>query len=82
MKIGFLGVGSMGGSILNGYAKSRDFEPNEVLIFGVNREKLEKNAQRYRVKPCLRIEELVKDADVIFIGIKPDKFDEVLPKIS
>lgn len=72
----------MGGSILNGYAKSRDFEPNEVLIFGVNREKLEKNAQRYRVKPCLRIEELVKDADVIFIGIKPDKFDEVLPKIS
>jgi len=82
MKIGFLGVGSMGGSILNGYAKSRDFEPNEVLISGVNHEKLEKNAQRYRVKPCLRIEELVKDADVIFIGIKPDKFDEVLPKIS
>ena len=36
----------MGGSILNGYAKSRDFEPNEVLIFGVNHEKLEKNAQR------------------------------------
>ena len=30
MKIGFLGVGNMGGSILNGYAKSRDFEPNEV----------------------------------------------------
>lgn len=82
MKIGFLGAGNMGGSILNGYANSENYGKDEIYIFGVNKEKLEKNCEKYRAEKRETAESLVSSADIIFLGIKPNKFDEIMPKIA
>lgn len=82
MNIGFLGAGNMGGAILRGYAKTESAKKNNLLVFGVNHEKLEKTCEETGAQPCYEIEELVEKSDMFLIGVKPNKYDEVLEKVA
>lgn len=82
MNIGFLGAGNMGGAILRGYAKTDVAKKNQLYVFGVNHEKLKSTCKETGAVACYEIEELVKKSDIFLIGVKPDKFDEVMPKIA
>ena len=82
MNIGFLGAGNMGGAILRGYVKSAKKEGNTLLVFGVNHEKLKKTCEETGAIPCYEIGELVEKSDIFLIGVKPNKFEEVMPKIA
>lgn len=81
MNIGFLGAGNMGGAILRGFYTNKKSEDN-LFVFGVNHEKLEKTCKETGATPCTEIEDLVEKCDLFFIGVKPKIFDEVLPKIK
>lgn len=81
MNIGFLGAGNMGGAILRGFYPNKK-ENDQIFVFGVNLEKLEKTCAETGATPCTEIEDLVEKCDLFFVGVKPNKFEEVLPKIK
>ncbi len=80
-KLGFLGVGKMGSSILNGIITANLYRKNQILLYDVNQ----------TVKDALRNEdysiasdelEVVEACEYVILAIKPQMFFEVLPKIS
>lgn len=82
MKIGFLGAGNMGGAILRGYVPKARVKNEELLVFGVNHEKLINTCKETGAEACYTIEELVEKSNIFLIGVKPGKYEEVMPKIA
>lgn len=82
MKIGFIGVGNMGGAILKGLRASERFSSDSFYICGNNPEKTRRIGEESGAKVCSDIEEVVSRSDVFFIGVKPNKFDVVLPQVN
>lgn len=83
MKIGFLGAGNMGGAILKGYAPAAEDRGNEILVYNRTEKTREALAEEFGcVRACGSAEELVRNSDVILIGIKPNMFEEVLLQIA
>lgn len=80
MKIGFIGAGNMGGTILKGLLSK--LPENEYFVCGRDYEKTKEFAKNLRVKVIDDIEALVSKSDWIFIGVKPNKFPEVMPHIN
>jgi len=82
MNIGFLGTGNMGGAIISGYAGQAGLNGDTLLAFDLNTDKLAALAAKTGLLPCGSQEELVKKADVVVLGLKPNLFDTVLPEIA
>lgn len=82
MKVGFLGAGNMGGAILRGYLSSGKAKKEEVFVCGRSREKLKNLCTSLGVNPCENILDLVDKSDVILLGVKPNMFPEIMPKIA
>ena len=82
MKFGFIGAGNMGGAILRGALANGAIKACDTTVFGVNIEKLEALAAELGINPCREVQALVDDCDVIFLGFKPQKFDEVMPVVA
>ncbi|MEG0392103.1 MAG: pyrroline-5-carboxylate reductase [Anaerovoracaceae bacterium] len=82
MNIGFIGTGNMGGAILKGYSKNAKADGNKILAFDVDKEKLKAIEEGYGAIPCASPQELVRESDIVFIGIKPNLYGEVLPVIK
>jgi pyrroline-5-carboxylate reductase len=82
MNIGFLGTGNMGGAIIGGYAKQAKENGQTLLAFDLNEEKLTALSKKTGLIPCSSQEELVRAADVVVLGLKPNIFETVLPAIA
>lgn len=83
MKIGFIGIGNMGGSILAGYAASETSSDKELMAFDKNEEvcsKAKSNIPQLTI--CADGKELVREADVILLGVKPQIMGPVLEEIA
>ena len=83
MRIGFIGAGNMGGAILKGYAPVAAEKGDIIYVYNrteATRKALE--AQFDTVKACSSAEELVRNIDVIMLGIKPYGFEDFLPSIA
>ena len=82
MKIGFIGVGNMGGAILKGLTEKDGHIKKDVLAFDTDSGKLKEKAEAYGVACCGSVEELVGKSDTIILGVKPNSFEEVMPQIA
>lgn len=82
MKIGFIGVGNMGGSILRGYLSNKQISPKDIFICDSDEEKVHQLERILGINGCPTIEELTIKCDTIIVGVKPNGFEQVLPKIS
>jgi len=82
MRTGFIGTGNMGGAIIRGYAKNTEGKNNEIFCFNRSPEKAEAIAKEYDVKVCRSLEEVVENGDIIVLGVKPNMYGKVLPKIA
>lgn len=83
MKIGFIGIGNMGGAILSGYAASEASEGKELLVYSTNRAK--NQAMKESVSSVIFCEseaQLCKAADIVVLGVKPQVIEGVLEKIA
>ena len=83
MRIGFIGAGNMGGAILRGYAPAAAEKGHEILVYNrteATRKALEQEFEA--VAACASSQELVEKSDVVFLGVKPNMFDELLPQIA
>lgn len=90
MKIGFIGIGNMGGSILKGYARSAASAGNEILIHDKTTENnhemaaaiAESGFANKNLIICNDNRELTAEADIIILGVKPNVVDDVLREIA
>lgn len=82
MKIGFIGVGNMGGAILRGYVKANPQEAKNIC--GVNRspEKIQRLADELGVRRVNSIAEATAESDILVLGVKPHMFEGVLSQME
>lgn len=83
MKIGFIGIGNMGGAILSGYISSGNSEAHQLMIFDRNEDVCNKMAEGSKnIVICDSGSEICKMADIIILGVKPQVIEGVLEEIS
>ena len=81
MKIGFIGAGNMGGAILKGALAKRFLQPQETMIYDINKELCESWKQDYQVRVAPSNYDLVQQCDWIVLGVKPVFLAGVLDEI-
>lgn len=79
--IGFIGGGNMARAIIDGIVRSKVAKKNEIAIFDVLQEKMEQY-EKEGFLTCKDGIELCKKSDVIFLAVKPQNIDTVLPSIG
>lgn len=79
--IGFLGVGNMGSAILKGIAGSSLRDETTLFAYNPTEAKVDALAA-YGVKKCTSEAEVAAASQYLFLAIKPQKFEEVLPRIA
>lgn len=82
MKIGFIGAGNMGGAILRGALNAGAIKSEDTYVFGVHQDKLKQTAAELGIHPLTDISTLVQTCDIFFLGVKPQIFGEVMPKVA
>lgn len=76
---GIIGVGNMGGAILEGIIKSGAIKAENVTVYDVNPAALER-ARATGANIAGSIEELVNASDMVMLGVKPKDFRDVLQR--
>lgn len=79
IKVGFIGAGNMGGAIMNGILSSGT--DAEIYAYDADSDKLAALAAK-GVHPAADAKELAKSVKYIFLAIKPQTFDAVLPSLN
>lgn len=93
LRIGFIGLGNMGGAVAEGLVRA-GLSPEQLYACGGHYEKLTKRCQEISalsaaeeanasgasnaMHPCRDAAELADQSDLIFIAVKPNKVPEVL----
>lgn len=80
-KLGFLGVGKMGSSILKGVITADLYQKEAILLYDATKA----TADRFRTEGyCIAQDEaeVVANCEAVILAIKPQLFSEVLTKIS
>lgn len=81
-KIGFIGAGNMGGSILGGILKSKMIDNEHIMASVKSDRSMEKVKNEYNVHVTKDSREVAKFSDLVVIGVKPNIYDEVLEEIK
>lgn len=79
--LGFIGCGTMGSAILEGIVSKRLLEPEEVVIFDLDLEKTKELTNKLRVNVATDLESLIRDAETIFLCLKPQDMKTMLHNI-
>ena len=74
MIIGFIGVGKMATAIINGLNTSS----HRIIISGSSLARSRQIAEELEVEAAASHQELLDNADLVILGIKPQMFDKVL----
>ncbi len=82
MKIGFIGIGNMGSSIIKGILSSK-FQKNEnINIFDLDKEKVNNLVKEYGVNAVNSEKELAENCNIIILSVKPHIIPIVLKNLS
>ena len=75
MNVGFIGTGSMGGVLIQAFAKSKALKPEQIIIHNRSHKKAELLAEMF---PGMRSSqsaiETTVQSDILFLCIKPLEF--------
>ena len=75
-KVGVIGVGAMGGALTSVICDSVD--PKEVAVFDVSAERAAQMADKTGCAVVASAEDVVKDAEIILLAVKPQAVDPVM----
>ena len=78
MIIGFIGVGKMATAIINGLNTSS----HRIIISGSSLARSRQIAEELEVEAATSHQELLDNADLVILGIKPQMFDKVLADLN
>ena len=82
MKIGFIGSGNMGSALFKGFITNKSLSPEDIYINRLDKNKLEEDAKKWGINACMTLDELAEKTDCIFLAVKPNKFEEILPIVG
>ena len=77
-KLGLLGFGKMGGSIINGLIESKKIERKDIIIYSLNKEDI-LNGGFSLAKDEL---DVYQNSEIVLFAIKPQQFPEVMEKLK
>ena len=77
-KLGLLGFGKMGSSIINGLIESKKIERNDIIIYSLNQEDIV-NGGFSLAKDEL---DVYQNSEIVLFAIKPQQFPEVMEKLK
>ena len=81
MKIGFIGCGNMGQAMMWGMLSSGKVKTSEVLISTKTLASKVNLQKKYGVEVAEKNVEVAMRADVIFLAVKPQYYEEVIEEI-
>ncbi|MBC7219470.1 MAG: pyrroline-5-carboxylate reductase [Hadesarchaea archaeon] len=81
MKVGVIGGGNLGSSLIRGFLKSGALSPNEIIVSDSDEMKINKLA-KLSVAATNDNRKLVRESDVVFIAVKPDLVEPVLKEVE
>lgn len=80
MKLGFIGAGNMARAIINGWLSQG--QKAEIYLHSARKESYEPYAKAHGLQTCATNAEVVAQADIIFLAVKPLVLAEVLAEIK
>ena len=80
--IGFIGAGNMGQAMLNGIIHSGLANTSQIIASAHSSETLEKLQTTYSIETTLSNEIVAGRSEILFLAVKPNKFQEILPQIA
>ena len=82
MKIGFIGTGNMAGAIIAGITQKGYAKAEDIYCYSPTVKKLEQFTESMQVNMCTSNAQVVNEAEVLILAVKPNKFEQVLTEIS
>ena len=82
MKIGFIGTGNMGSSIIKGILSSKFKKSENINIFDLDKEKVNNLVKEYGVNAVNSEKELAENCNIIILSVKPHIIPIVLKNLS
>lgn len=79
-KVGIIGFGNMGSSIMKGAINNKVFNGNDLFVYDINLSRVEGKIFN-NINRCSSIVEVVNNADIIFLAVKPQNIDDILKEI-
>ena len=81
-RIGFIGVGNMGVSILSGALAAGVVDPGNVRVFDVRREWAAETAKRHAVRAADDLRSLMAESELLLYAAKPQNLPEIRAQIA
>jgi len=78
LKTVVFGIGAMGGALVKGWISSKKLRPALITAVDMDALKLKKTAARLKIKTSMSGAEVVKDARLILLAVKPQQMRELL----
>lgn len=80
--IGFIGAGNMGSAMIDGMLQNALVSPDQMIASAHSPATLERLKSKYSIETTLSNETVAMRSDILFLAIKPNKFNEVITQIS
>ena len=81
-KIGFIGCGNMGKSMISGIIASKKINIENILVSTKSISSKENIEKEFNINVTLNNKEVVKFSDILVLAIKPNMFKEVIAEIK
>lgn len=82
MKVGLLGCGTMASAMLNGMLKTKAVKQEDVIGSNSTPESANRTAQRFGICTTTDNCQVVREAQVVFLGVKPQMYEGVIEEIK
>jgi pyrroline-5-carboxylate reductase len=82
MKIGFIGTGNMASALIRGFHRNFENDALALFLYDKNSEKAAALAKECPAKVMRSSEELIRQADIVFIAVKPDVVKPLLASLQ
>ena len=82
MKLGFIGTGNMASAIMGGVIKNHIFAANEIIGSDLSAAGREQVQKKFGINVTESNIEVVKQAEVFFLSVKPQFYAEVITEIK
>ncbi len=81
MKIGIIGCGNLGSSLIQGFLESSTLRAREIVASDLS-ERMLKELRKLGIQTTIDNKKLVDDCDAVFIAVKPDVVESVLKEVG
>lgn len=80
--LGFIGGGNMAAALVKGLLHSKVVPPEKIIVSDVKEDRLQTLRATHGIRTTTDNHELVRDADVVVLSVKPQVIDKVLGAIG